>query len=91
MEVVQLSEPLHPPRDSPFAVGEHIAQKLHDTQNFAQTMLATAQDLQERYANQHRQAAPAGKPGDKVWLDMRHLSTGRPSKKLDILHANLRI
>ena len=91
MEVIQLSEPLPPPRDSPFAVGENIARKLRDAQDSAQTMLATAQDLQERYANQHRQAAPAYKPGDKVWLDMRHLSTGRPSKKLDSLHGKFTV
>ena len=64
-----------------------IARKHADAQDFAQTMLASAQEKHERYANQHRQPAPAYAPGDKVWLDFRNLSTGQPSKKLDTLHG----
>ena len=91
MEVVQLREPLPPRRNSPLVTGERIAKKLADAQEFAQTMLAVAKEMQERYANQHRQAAPAYKPGDKVWLDLRYLSSGRPSKKLDALHGKFTV
>ena len=90
MDVVQLTEPA-PPRHSPLASAERIARKLSDAQDFAQTMLAVTKEVQEHYANQHRQAAPAYQPGDKVWLDLRNLGTDRPNKKLDTLHGKFTV
>ena len=38
----------------------------------------------ELSANRRRQPAPALHPGQKVWLLRRHVSTTRPSSKLDV-------
>ena len=67
---------------SPIAVGEHNAKKLVDAHDWAQAALASAKE-QERQVNQHRDAAPSYKAGDKVWHNLRHWKTDRPSKKLD--------
>jgi len=71
----------------PRAAAEDTVQKLKDAYNWAQAAMATAQEQQERTANRHRQPAPAYRQGDKVWLNLKNISTDRPSKKLDWLHA----
>ena len=43
----------------------------------------TAENM-KRYADRKRKKAPLLSPGQKVWLDMVNLKTGRPSKKLDV-------
>jgi hypothetical protein len=45
--------------------------------------MATAQQQQEEFANQHRQPAISFRVGDKVWLNLKNIKTDRPSKKLD--------
>lgn len=47
--------------------------------------IASAQESQERYYNQHRQSQPNFQPGDKVWLLRKHIKTVRPSDKLDVV------
>ncbi|OJD21163.1 hypothetical protein ACJ73_07502 [Blastomyces percursus] len=46
-----------------------------------------AQQEQEKQANKHRNPAPQFKIGDKVWLNLKNISTDRPSKKLDARNA----
>lgn len=88
LEVIQLSEPvIDRSGTNEIAKGERIAKKLADAHDFALVMLANAQERYERYANVHRQAAPEYRPGDRVWLNYRHMKTDRPSKKLDALHG----
>ena len=53
--------------------------------------MAYAQEIQQKYANQHRQPAPKFKIGDKVWLNLRNIKTVRPSKKLDWKNAKYTI
>ena len=77
-ETVQLTGPVMErlaPNNNPIAHGERIAKKLADAHGFAQVMLASAQESQERYANAHRQAALQYMEGDEFWLDLRNLST----------------
>jgi hypothetical protein len=49
--------------------------------------MATAQELQEEYANRARQAAEQFRVGDKVWLRLSNVKTDRPSRKLDWRNA----
>jgi len=71
----------------PRAAAEDTVQKLKDAYNWAQAAMAAAQEQQEQIANRRRQPAPAYRQGDKVWLNLKNITTDRPSKKLDWLHA----
>ncbi len=53
----------------------------------AQAAMATAQELQEEYANRARQVAEQFRVGGKVWLRLNNIKTNRPSKKLNWRNA----
>jgi hypothetical protein len=57
--------------------------RLKDATDWAQLAMAGMQQEQERQADRYRNAAPAYKAGDKVWLNLKNIRTTRPSKKLD--------
>jgi hypothetical protein len=86
-EELQETEDTNDPR----TIGEAIVRKLQDAQEFAQAAMAAAQQTQEQYANRRRQASWSFKVGDKVWLNLRNITTQRPSKKLDWVHAKYTI
>lgn len=68
---------------TPIQRAENMVTKLKDATDFAQMAMASAQQLQEEYANRNRDPAEQFNIGDKVWLDLRNIKTDRPSKKLD--------
>ena len=68
---------------TPAEMGKKITRKLRETSDFAQAVIAYAQDIQQQYANQHRQPAERLKAGDRVWLNLKNVTTDRPCKKLD--------
>lgn len=68
---------------SPVAQGQLIVEKLKNASEFAQASMAVAQETQQYYANRSRQPADEFKPGDKVWLKLKNITTARPCKKLD--------
>jgi hypothetical protein len=72
---------------NPQEIAEATIAKLSEALSFAQAMMASSQELQERQANLHRDPSWAYKVGDKVWLDLRHLRTDRPSRKFAEQHA----
>jgi len=72
---------------SPVARGEAFVAKLKEAVQVAQAAMATAQELQEEYANRARQVAEQFRVGDKVWLRLNNIKTDRPSKKLDWRNA----
>ena len=74
-------------RDSPVARADAVLAKLKSIREFTETMMASAQEQQEKAANRNRIGAPSYQVGDKVWLDLKHISTDRPSKKLDHQYA----
>lgn len=88
-------EPLDLPEDlpdhenprTPAQRAEAIVSKMKSAQDLANATMAAAQQTQERNANKYRDPAPEFRPGDKVWLSLRNIKTGRPSKKLDALNA----
>ena len=79
------------PRGTPAERGWLVVEKLREAHEFAQTAMVVAQQSQEKYANQHRETSISYKFGDKVWLNLKNMSTERPSKKLDWLHAKYTI
>lgn len=76
-----------PPVGTPAKRGQLVVTKLKEAHEFAQTALVVAQQTQEKYANLHREQAVSYREGDKVWLNLKNISTERPSKKLDWVHA----
>ena len=52
-------------------------------ENFIKSEIRYAQEIASENVNKSRQAPPLIKRGDQVWLLRRHISTTRPSNKLD--------
>ena len=59
------------------------AGKLHEIYEWLKAEMAYSQECQAEYANSSRLTAPRLLPGDKVWLSSKHVTTKRPSRKLD--------
>src|SRR5271154_1511729 len=55
-----------------------------DAQSRAEQALLQAAETMKYYADCKRKQAPTYKEGQQVWLDIRNLKTGRPSKKFDV-------
>ena len=51
---------------TPAEMGNKIIRKLREASDFAQAAIAYAQDIQQQYANQHRQPAERLRAGDRV-------------------------
>ena len=68
---------------TPAEMGNEITRKLREASDFAQAVITYAQDVQQQYANRHRQPAERLKAGDRVWLNLKNVTTNRPCKKLD--------
>jgi hypothetical protein len=63
--------------------GTTFANKMEDILQQLRTNMMANQAKMETNANARRSAAPAYRAGDQVFLDMRHMPSDRPSKKLD--------
>ena len=72
---------------TPAEMGNEIIRKLREASDFAQAAIAYAQDIQQQYANRHRQPAERLRAGDRVWLNLKNITTDRPYKKLDWKNA----
>ena len=68
---------------TPAEIRNEITRKLRETSDFAQAAIAYAQDIQQQYANRHRQPAERLRAGDRVWLNLKNITTNKPCKKLD--------
>ena len=58
-------------------------ENLENLENYLRQEIRFAQDAYAEQANKDRIAPPIFRPGDLVWLLRRHISTTRPSDKLD--------
>lgn len=85
--LTETDEPLRTTGRSPVARGEAFVARIREATEVAQAAMASAQERQEEYANRSRQVAEQFRVGDKVWLQLKHIKTNRPSKKLDWLNA----
>lgn len=79
------------PRGTPLSRGQAVVEKLQEAHQFAQTSMAVAQQEQEHFANRKRDASVTYRVGDKVWLNLKNISSNRPCKKLDWIHAKFTI
>ena len=57
--------------------------KLSEIRDWLKAEMTYAQVRHADYANFSRLTAPRLLPGDKVWLSSKHITTKRPSRKLD--------
>ncbi|KAI0990752.1 hypothetical protein K3495_g17435, partial [Podosphaera aphanis] len=83
----QKDESRHP---GAIAAHEYI-KRLRDAQDFAQAAMASAQQRYESNANQSRRQPERFNVGDKVWLNLKHISTPQLSKKLAWQHAKYEV
>jgi hypothetical protein len=67
--------------NNPAAEGFHVS--LKEAREMAATALQKTADNMKRFADRNRRKSPDYKVGDLVWLDLRNVKTGRPTKKLD--------
>jgi hypothetical protein len=73
-----------PPGGSPNPSAEDLARKYRAIHDQAKAELQRAQTkYKETYDARHKETPPFG-PGDLVWLSRKHISTTRPSSKLDV-------
>lgn len=86
-ELIQVNTSKRPLKGSPAYWGKAVVDKLKEAHQFAKTSMVVAQQDQEKYTNRKRDEAISHKVGDKVWLNLKKISTDRPSKKLDWIHA----
>ena len=70
---------------------DSLVKKLEEGQALAQASMAWRQKIMEDTTNRGRQQAEMFKEGDCVWLNLKNISTPRPSKKLAWLHAKYRV
>ena len=70
-------------QESPVSKADKVLRKLKEVRELAETIMASAQSIQETITNRKRVQAPVYQVGDKVWLSLENITTDRPSKKLD--------
>ena len=51
---------------TPAEMGNEVTRKLREASDFAQAIIAYAQDIQQQYANRHRQPAERLRARDRV-------------------------
>ena len=53
--------------------------------------MAVVQETQERHSNTRRLIGDEFRPGDRMWLKLKHVKTTRPIKKLDWIALPYRV
>lgn len=91
VDPIEVEEALRTGGNTPIAKGGTFLFKLKEATEMAQTMMATAQEKYETYANEHRRPAEQFRVGDKVWLNLKNITTDRPCKKLDCKNAKYEV
>ena len=75
-----LAPPTHLPGHTQ---ARETATKLHEIHELVRAKILCAQAKQQEYADRSRAPAPVYRPGDKVWLNARNITSRCPSFKLD--------
>ena len=68
---------------SPAEQGPQLVERWRNSADMAKTAMAVAQEAQERHSNTRRLVGDEFRPGDCVWLKLKHVKTTQPIKKLD--------
>jgi hypothetical protein len=72
---------------SPVQCANDIVRQLKQAAEWAQSLMAVVQQMQEEATNRTRQQATSFRVGNKVWLDLADIKTTALSKKLDTKYA----
>ena len=76
---------------NPKARANAFINRLHKGQELAKAAMATAQQIMEHNANKGRRPAEKLKVGDKVWLNLRNVTTPQLKKELSWINAKYKI
>ena len=76
---------------SPAEQGRQLVERWRNSADMAKAAMAIAQEAQERHSNIRRLVGDEFRPGDRVWLKLKHVKTTRPIKKLDWIALPYRV
>ena len=76
---------------SPAEKGRQLVERWRNTADMAKAAMAIAQEAQERHSNIRRLVGDKFRPGDRVWLKLKHVKTTQPIKKLDWIALPYRV
>ena len=68
---------------SPAEQERQLVERWQNSTDMAKPAMAIAQEAQERHSNTRRLVGDEFRPGDRVWLKLKHIKTTQPIKKLD--------
>ena len=71
--------------------GCQLVERWQNSADMAKAAMAVAQEAQERHSNTRRLVGDEFRPGDRVWLKLKHVKTTRPIKKLDWIALSYRV
>ena len=80
IDPIQRRTSLSIPKKDPKARANAFVNRLYDGQEIAKAAMATAQQIMEHNANKERSPAEKLRVGDKVWLNLRNVSTPQLKK-----------
>ncbi|KAI0995241.1 hypothetical protein K3495_g12940 [Podosphaera aphanis] len=75
----------------PKARANAFVNRLYDGQELARAAMITAQHIMEQNANRHRKPADKLKVGDKVWLNLKNVTTPQLKKKFSWINAKYKV
>ena len=76
---------------SPAEQRRQLVERWRNSVDMAKVAMAVAQEAQERHSNTRHLVGDEFRPGDRVWLKLRHVKTMRPIKKLDWIALPYRV
>ena len=76
---------------SPAEQGRQLVESWRNSADMAKAAMAVAQEAQERHSNTRHLVGDEFRPGDRVWLKLKHVKTTQPIKKLDWIALPYRV
>ena len=67
---------------SPAEQGRQLVERWKNSADMAKADMAVVQEAQERHSNTRRLVGDEFRPGDRVWLKLKHVETTEPIKNL---------
>ena len=71
--------------------GRQLVERWRNSVDMAKAAMAVAQEAQECHPNTRRLVEDEFRPGDRVWLKLKHVKSTRPIKKLDWIALPYRV
>ena len=76
---------------SPAEQRRQLVEHWRNSADMTKAAMAVAQKAQERHSNRQCLVGDEFRPGDRVWLKLKHVKTTRPIKKLDWIALPYRV